>query len=485
MEAVIPKTNEAVVPPGLVEKVTPAVNPGPNAVANVTLEYPERFKQIVQDVGTVDNPESRVRLAQAVVQQDKDNEVYRPNQKTQWDKVLVNVLSRNYNEALKWFNGGGVKEEEARDLNNNLYYKEVNELGATGRIRNREGKLLSNNEIKALDSQGGVFTANDEKSLKTLPWVNGKYNAELANKALTSPVQLAMNDAFNAARTAGSANQNIDEQLKLTSGLKDVLNHISALPEKRRQALFGYVSRLNQIGTSAGTTGENRLSANLGGQQTVGTTAGLSAGGAGGAGEGVPPTTGKIGGALGASGSGTVQSGVSGGAVSGATSSQNTTLQEQQTLQAAIMQELQGVIRPEQFQSFMRLQALNAANDLSYQNIPAHVKPPTWRDVATTDPFSGGADAMLANRIDQQRNNALMAAWSKELYKSQREMAKTGKVMDIDKLADDFQKSDVFKAINNTYQYKLRSNLEGRHIMPPKGELIVNNRNEIKMSPGE
>jgi hypothetical protein len=119
-------------------------------------------------------------------------------------------------------------------------------------------------------------------------------------------------------------------------------------------------------------------------------------------------------------------------------------LQEQQNLQSAIMQELQGVIKPEQFSGFMRLQALNAANEESYRNIPAHAKPPTWKDVATTDPFAGGSEAMIANRVDQQRNNALLAAWSKELYKSQREIAKTGIAFVKDKLAEDFLKSQIF-----------------------------------------
>jgi hypothetical protein len=406
------------------------------------------------------------------------------NQQPQWGKVLVNLLSRNYNEALKWYNGGGVKDVDARDMNGNLYYKQENERGFTGKILDANNKVLTAKEVKDLEQRGGIYTSNDEKNLKTLPWVNGKYNAELANKGLTNALQLATNDAYNSARTAGSANQNIDEQLKLAGGMKGVLNHIGTLPTERRQKLFGYISRLNQIANSSGSTSEGRVNVNAGGQQTAGTTAGISAGGAAGP-DGVPLTSGKVGGALGASGSATQQQGVSGGLTGAQTNSANAMLQEQQNLQSAIMQELQGVIRPEEFSAFMRLQALNSANEESYKNIPAHAKPPTWRDVATTDPYAGGAEAMIANRVDQQRNNALLAAWSKELYKSQREMAKTGKSFDKEKLAEDFQKSQVFEAINNTYRYKLQSSLEGRKIMPPKGTLMVNNRNEIGRSPGE
>ena len=479
------QTLNPVPPPGMVETVTPSPDSGASAVAQVSLEYPERFNRIAQNISEAAvNPKARIQLAEDVSSHDIESRDLNRNQQPQWGKVLVNLLSRNYNEALKWYNGGGETDEEARDINNNVYYKQKNERGATGKIFDASGKLLSAPQLKELESRGGVFTLTDDKSLKTLPWVNGKYNAELANKGLTNALQLATNDAYNSARTAGGANKNIDEQLRLAGDMKGVLNHIGTLPTERRQKLFGYISRLNQLANASGTSSEGRFNVNAGGSQTAGVTAGMSAGGAAGP-DGVPLTSGKIGGALGASGSATNQQGASGGLTGGQTTSANEMLQEQQNLQSAIMQELQGVIRPEQFTGFMRLQALNAANEESYKNIPAHAKPPTWRDVATTDPYAGGAEAMIANRVDQQRNNALLAAWSKELYKSQREMAKTGKSFDKDKLAEDFQKSQVFEAINNTYKYKLQSNLTGRQVMPPKGTLMVNNRNEIGRSPGE
>lgn len=492
MEAVISKTNEPVAPPGMVERITPPANPGPNAVASVTLEYPDRFKQIVQDVATVQQPESRVRLAQAVVDQDKETEAYRPNQRTQWDKVLVNILSRNYNEALKWYNGGGVKEEEARDMNNNLFFKEVNELGFTGRVRDgRTGKLLSNKEMQALDSRGGIFTGNDDKALKTLSWQNAAYNSELANRGLTSALQLATNDAYNAARVAGSANKNIDEQLGLTQSLRPTLDYISKLPAERRQKLLGYISRLNQIGQTSGTSAESLRGASAGGQQQIGGSANLGVGGTGigdgGFGQGGPGgMSGRVSGGVGVNTLSGTQTGVTGREQTGATTGASSSLQEQQNLQSAIMQELQGVIKsPEQFQQFMRLQSLNAANDAALQNIPAHALPPTWNAIPGAEATVAGADALIANRVNQQRNNALMAAWTKELFAAQREMAKTGKAFDKEELSQKFTNSDIFRAINNTFEYKMRSQLSGRPMLPPKGALMVNNRNEIKMSPGD
>ena len=493
-EAIAPPLDKQAVPPsvggGMVETVTPADPNSETSIAKVTLDYPTRFKEIVADIPKANTPEVRLRIADNIAAHDEETKQYRPNQNTQWDKVLVNVLSRNYNEALKWYNGGSIVEKAARDINNNLYYKEQNEIGDTGRIREGlTGRILTPKEIEKLQERGGIFTDTDRKSLETLPWIQGKYNAELANKGLTSQLQLATNDAYNAARTAGGANQNIDEQLSLATRLKPVLNHISSLPEEQRKRLLGYVSRLNQIGSSLGSQQERGLNVNAGGQQTVGSTIGgnVGTGVAGGEG-GVAPTGSKIGasGSMGASTSASTQAGASGRESTSGSASRNEMLQEQQNLERAIVQELQGVIKsPAEFQSFIRLNALNSANDAAYKNIPEHVKPPTWNTVPDTDPYTGGAEAMIANRVNQQRNNALMAAWSKELLASQREMAKTGKTVDLGQLADNFQKSEIFQAINNTFQHKMRSQLEGRSVLPPKGSLMVNGRNQIVLSPGD
>lgn len=490
--AIAPTQTISAVPPPTVESSNPMVETttqapeGEHGVANVSLDYPKRFIDIVKNTdNAAQDPNARVQLAKDISEHDNDSKAYHPNQQPQWGKVIVNLLGHNYNEALKWYNGGGVVEEEARDINNNQYFREKNDRGITGRIKDSSGKELTPSQTKELENKGGIFTLNDNKSLSTLPWVQGQYNAKLANEGLTSQLQLATNDAYNGARTAGAANQNINEQLQLAGGLKDVLNHIATLPADRRQKIYGYINRFNQIGKSAGTNNQNSLNVNSGGSATTGNTAGANLGGAGGGGEGVPPTTGRAGVGISASGSATNQRGASGSENNALTNSANSSLQEQQTLQSAIVQELQGVIKPDQFNSFMRLQALNTANDDAYKNIPDHIKPPTWKNLASTDPLAGGSDAMIANRVDQQRNNALLAAWSKELFVATRESAKTGKRPDIDQVSERFQKSKMFEAINNTFKYKMQSNLEGRHVMPPKGALMVNNRNEVGTSPGD
>jgi hypothetical protein len=60
---------------------------------------------------------------------------------------------------LKYYNGGAVIEKAARDINNNLYFKEQNEIGDTGRIKEGlTGRVLTPKEIVALQERGGIFT---------------------------------------------------------------------------------------------------------------------------------------------------------------------------------------------------------------------------------------------------------------------------------------------------------------------------------------
>lgn len=457
------------------------------AVVPDRARYDDRFNNMLADVSTAtSDPQSRVRLADAISAQNKDAEVYRPNQQPQWGKVLINVLSGDYNEAYKWYNGGGVKEVEARDLNNNVFFKEENELGATGRYKDNKGRFLSNKEIEELNSRGGVITKNDQTVLQTAPWVNGKYNSELTNRALTSQLHLATNDAFNSAKLAGGANQNIEEQLRIASGMRGVLDHISGLPADRRQKLLGYINRLNQIGSSAGTTAERRIGANVGAgaSQTLSGNVGVGLGGGagtgmGGGGAGGVAPRGAVDAGLGASNTGSTQTGATGGATNVGTTGQNQMQQEQQNLERAINQELQGVISgPAQFQQFMRLQALNASNYAAYNGVPTSALPPTWNLVPETDLYAGGADRMIANLVNQQRNNALLAAWSKTLMQSMRDM-RTGKANDVGIEAEKFQNSELFNAINNTYKYKMDSQLSGKLVKPPPGTKMVNRRNEI------
>lgn len=482
-----PQTAVAVPPPvePMTATTTPAIPGQQSSIASVQLDYPDRFKQIAEDLPQANNQANRVRLADNIAAQEKESSGYHPNEQMQVGKMIVSLLSRDYASAYKYFNGGGKVEEEAADVNNKLYYKERNELGFTGRIKDANGKLLSAKEMADLNSRGGVFTNTDTKALQTAPWVNGKYNSELANKGLTSQLQLVTNDAYNAARVAGSSNKNIDEQLQLAEKHKGAFDYISSLPAERRQKLLGFTQRYLTNSTNLSRAAESGAAANAG-QQTSATNAanaslGLGATGVEGAGA-VPPPGSKLGAGAGVSASNTA--GTTGGA---STRAQNTvsnavgnTLQDQQNLQTAIMQELQGILKSaEDFREFMRVQALDAQNKQDLSNIPAHALPPGYQQIPEADVLTMGSEAILANRVAQQRNNSLMAAWNAELYKAQREQAKTGKQFDAENLGRDFEKSDIYKAINNTYSQKLNRAITGQAPQHKENDMIVDKSNRI------
>lgn len=483
-----PQTAVAVPPPvdPMTATTTPAIPGQQSSIASVQLDYPPRFRQIVEDLPQANNQANRVRLADNIAAQEKESSSYHPNEQMQVGKMIVSLLSRDYAGAYKYFNGGGKVEEEAADVNNKLYYKERNELGFTGRIKDASGKLLSSKEMADLNNRGGIFTATDRKALETSPWVNGKYNSELANKGLTSQLQLITNDAYNAARVAGSSNKNIDEQLQLAEKHKGAFDYISGLPIERRQKLLGFTQRYLTNSTNLSRSAETGAAANAGQQisNTNAANANLGVGAVGGA-EGagaVPPPGSKLAGGLGLSGSNTA--GTTGGASTRAQNAVNNavgnTLQDQQNLQSAIMQELQGILKtPQDFSEFMRIQALDAQNKQDLSNVPSHALPPGYQQIPEADVLTMGSQAILANRVAQQRNNSLMAAWNTELYKAQREQSKTGKQFDAETLGRDFEKSDVYKAINNTYSQKLNRAVTGQAPEHKENDMIVDKSNRI------
>ena len=463
------------------------VVPDVGAAAQITADQlPDRAKQIVFGL-TSGDPKQRLQAANAMQTQEKEVSGYSPNVQPQWGKMLFSALEGRWGEVYKYYNGGATREETGRDFAGNVYWKEYNERGSTGVIKDRDGRALSEKEKTELFNRGGVITKSDDQALKTTNWQNAQTNSSLFNKGLTSQFDIIRNDAYNAARTAGAANQNIDEQLGLAKNIRPILDHFGTLEPKARQQLLGVVSRYKNVSDNIQNLQERLRNASAAGLQQMSVT------GQGNVGAGqfnqpdgsVMPgqsSGGRITGGAGmsATGMGQVQTGVSGRELTNIQSMLSNQLQEQQNLQSAIMAEMQGVIKtPQEFQNFVRFQGLNAANEQAYKNIPDRVRPPGYVDIPEIDPTIGGAASIIANRVNQLRNNALMAAWSNELFKAQRDALASGKPIDIDTAADKFQKSDIFKAINNTYGARLQFERTGQVPQLPKGTLRVDRSNRI------
>lgn len=462
-------TGQPVAPVTIQEDVTQTTPPADTGVVAFK-DLPPKLQGTIASAASGDN----ITATKLMEDHSKETQDYHPNVQPQWGKVFSSVLSRNWGDAYKYFNGGATREEEGRTPTGDIVYKEYNEVGPTGVYKDRKtGKVLNSAETEKLLARGGILTATDANALKTTNWQNAQKTAQLANQGFASQLEAARTTAYAAANAASASNNNIEEQIKLTKAIPNVLNHISQMDPDRRQKLLGYINRYNTNSTNLQKANEKGGAVNAGGQQGVNANIGL--GGA----EGTAGAGGKS--ALNAGGgiSAGTQSGVSQREASSVNTAAGNTLQEQQNLQAAIMQELQGAIKdPTQFRDFVRLQALNNANQLAMKDIPDTAKPPGYQEIPETDPYMGGAEAMISNRARQQMNNALMASWNAELFRAQRNAARTGEQADIKELADKFQKSDMYKAITNTYSDKHEKHL-GRSGIIKKGDLVVDQQHNI------
>ena len=478
-----PAVNVKMPPVTGVTVTTPVtVTDAPAATPNVTAaDMPPRAQQIIAGVASAD-PRQKLEAVKLMNQQDADTAEYHPNLQPQWGKMLISALQGNYGDAYKYYNGGAQREEEARDLNNNRYYKQYNELGATGVVKDTKGNVLNPNQMKELDAKGGIISDSDLKVLQTAPWVNGRANSILANNALMAQVPVALNGAYQAANLAGAANKNVDEQIEILQtnpGVQKILDHISGQSADKRQKILGLVNQYKTISANTGSTTEKRGGA-TGGIQNTGTNTsnvgGSLSGGVGGQTvDGAVAPGAQVGGKAGISASDTsmVQGGVSVGQGVGTSASNANTLQEQQNVRTLIERELQGVIsNPKDFDNYLRVQALDAQNKAAIAGVPANSMPPGYTNVTESDLQLGGTKAIIANRVEQAKNNALLAAWSNELFKATRDAAKTGALIDLNNIANQFQQSDIFKAINNTYAHRMSLEL-GQPSTLKSGDLVV------------
>ena len=240
---------------------------------------------------------------------------------------------------------------------------------------------------------------------------------------------------------------------------------------QQRQAIMGYANRYKTNSENLRKNAETRGGVTVGDQTQVG----------GGLQGGVAPPGGSTGAGANANLSAGQQVSVSGAQANAEARGRENTVQEQQTLQNAIMQASLGSIKtPKEFAEFMRLIDLNQANNASNQNIPPDVQPPGFRKIPPADIFTGGVDTLLENRYSQQANNALIAAYNTELYKAQKEMADTGKVISTQEIYNRFKDSDMAIGSVNYARDKVYK-MTGRGEKLKKGELVYRKNGKVEM----
>jgi len=490
----------AVAPPetgALTEKVAVVPpNAGDNFVAQVTLEptsvqfqdLPERAQVITKNIAKLATgaatPEDRISFASNIDQHTKESSAEHPNTQPQWGKMFFAAMDNNWNDVYKYYNGGAVRYEAAKDLNGKVYWKGYNEIGENGIIKNYADKRdLTDKEKQEINARSGLISKSDQDAIKTLPWINGKISSEMVTRGLTDQLKVTTNAAYATSANASASNHNIDEQIHLAKKNRKILDFVGTLPSDERAKLLGNINSYNTISNNKSNERNKAVGASANDLTSLGNTANVKAGiGAEGQAGGVAPPSGSnvsAGGAMGASANAQVGVAANARDATSATASSGQTMQDQRNLQSSIMAVLQGVIKtPQEFQDFARLQALNAQNEADAKNVPDFVKPIGFVNLTGTDIFTGGTDAVLMNRVQQQRNNALMAAYSAQLMKAARKVAATGQLVDQDALKQEFAASPLYQAINNTYDEKMNIHLKGQGKYP-KGTLMVNESNQL------
>ena len=467
---------QGVVPPSqapvIVTGVTPPAAGQQSGVASVTLDYDPNFKHIVQNAVSP-TPEGNKKMADIVQSRMKESEAEDPNKQMQLGKMMISLLQGRVGEAYKWYNGGGITYDEGRDVSGNPVWVGRTERGKTTEFLDWETKKpLSREQRQEIIKRGGVTTENDIRAERSANWQIAQNAMQRAAQGFESELNAARATARAAANEGNASNQNIDQEIDLAIGLKNVLGHISQMDPAKRQQLLGYANRYNTNSAAARASSEKAGGASVGAQQQ----GGLSLGGAVIPGGGEGGKTGKAGFGYSAGQSQSVRE----GETNAEAASRENTLQTQQGLQEAIMKEMQGAIKtPEEFNNFMRLIALNQINNASNQDIPASAQPPGWRKPAPADLFTGGLDSLLENRYTQQANNALIASYNNELYKAQKEAANTGKITSTEEVINKMKNSDMVQGVLNYAKDRIYMTT-GRGNPVEKGALIYRKSGKIE-----
>jgi len=469
--------DQAVVPPTakpIVETVSAGRSDPRGDVASVNLDYDPNFKTVVQNFQNR-TPEGDLKIADIFKERTAKAEQEHVNERFQPGAFLVGLLRGRVDDMYSAFNGGKTYAEKGRDALGNIVWVEKNQRGFNGRMyAEGSNKELSKEEVSAINkTRGGVITASDKDALQTADWSSAYQAAIEAKNGDTSQLNATRKAAFAAANEGNAANKNIDDEIHLAGKLKPVLNYVSTLDPKQRQILLGYAQRYRNGSANLQRSGEKAGSVSATNQQQLG-------GGFGPIGNQVPPNQ--------PSGQGAVPPSANLNASLGGsqTTSQNernaeninreNSIQEMQTAQTAIMQQLQGVIKdPVQFQEFMKLIALNQSNNDSLQKLPPEFMPPGFQKIAPTDLFTGGADSIIENRYAQQANNGLIAAYQADLYKAQRKSIEEGKTITVEDVYKNFEKSDVYQGLVNYAKDRIHT-FTGRGEPLQRGAKVYNKK---------
>jgi hypothetical protein len=104
---------------------------------------------------------------------------------------------------------------------------------------------------------------------------------------------------------------------------------------------------------------------------------------------------------------------------------------------------------------------------------------PGVRQLSSVDPLLNNPMDVVAHDIDFQRNNSLNVAWNAYLAKKMHENIRNIDPQSIDKLREDFTRTQTFKAIERTYDSEIERS-RGKKVEREEGQIYVDRQNRLR-----
>jgi hypothetical protein len=460
-------------------------------MADPVIPNPEKDLQTITVIAKGIDPnassDDRLQTANLVNKQIDTTKQGHLNTQMQILPMLGAFFGGNAKEALRYYNGGPTREEEAFHPTLGRFIQQRNLNGVTGRIFDTNGRELDAKEIEKLDRSGGLMSESNKTAMYTGTFQGASDAQKTLMTGMSSRVANAYANAVDTAKKGSVLSETLENQRRILTNKENQewLNALNSLPPEQRQKVFGFVS--SQSGISTGKTAEasSRQGAQVGGQESItrNISGDIGVGGRSGAGEagaGVPPP--KVG--LGVSGgqsrtAGTQYSATAGtGATEAATQSQQE--QIQRNVQSEISRILQGkIVNPQQFQDLTNLALLEGQINQINSSIKPENQAPGVREPIQFDSTMSGPMVGVLNSMNTQRNIALNSSFANYMAQAiHKTMGSTEQKTDQE-WREEFQKSQTFKAINNTYDQKMDAVKNNRKFVPEEGAVYVNKNNRL------
>jgi hypothetical protein len=446
--------------------------------------------QTMRNWVTNPNAENNQKVSDVIIKKNDIDKTAHINTQTQWDGVLMSLLSNDIKGAFKYYNGGPKEYEEAYSPTHGYAVKEYNLVGFTGRYftKDKNGALtpIDPQLINDIEKKGGYFI--NRRDTTALQDARYKGASELAQLAMTGAPKIVLQQYQTAAdvgaKAAGYANlvknrtdifTKRDANGKLTNSWVDAVSALK--PEEFKdlyQANQQYIT-LNQ-NLSSGLRGGNAA-----GVQTSDTNANKIGGQFGGGfGSGQLNPNGGISPSLNAN----ITGGISNSATNGITvnqttgaesaSSAGTTNQIQQQFRNKVESIIGSKINtPQEFQDLQRYLSLtNEINSVASTLDLENKAPGTVPVTKMYDPLLTGRKNLLLQDQQAIKNAAITAYWESFLYRKINE--NNGQVGSRDQLAEEFANTNTIKGINHLYDSRMNSILSGKAPTLKEGDISAN-----------